>query len=84
MAVYVLVMNFPLLANRQANVVPGAGYQETDFCFGASMQRIIMKCYIHTELHSGCTSVYTGKWSFLLGNKKLFPASTRGGNRAPV
>ena len=30
-AFYGLEMNFPLLANREANTVPGTGYQETDF-----------------------------------------------------
>lgn len=31
MAFYGLVMNFPLLTNRDANTVPGTGYQESDF-----------------------------------------------------
>lgn len=31
MAFYGHEMNFPLLANREANMVPGTGYQETIF-----------------------------------------------------
>lgn len=64
MAFHGLEMNFPLLANIEANMVPGTGYQETDFffflCLDSNMGRIIMKCYIHTKLHSGRSSVYTG------------------------
>lgn len=48
------------------------------------MGRIIMKCYIHTKLHSGCIAVYTENKQSVLGNKKLLPASTRERNLASV
>lgn len=79
-------MNFPLLANGEANMVPGTGTIPGDqfLCLGGNMGRIIMKCYIPTKLQVALGEFTLENKNFLLGNKKLLCPPTRGQNLASV